>query len=282
MSIQKKIFERILNMAQIHNIGVLHRGPNMLWTCRWNEDRVESSIGYQLIKNPYDQSLKLRLHYRILPGGPAGKENRLDYTIAVRTSLSYKRKTWFWFVCPLIINGKPCQRRVRNLYLLPSSEYFGCKHCRDLVIRSLPSQETSVFRQTRFDPSDVLTRPTEGFLPDLRLGWRPAAAREICTKCGCLSEGLYCCNCGARIDGTQETSFFEILGIGSGASPDEVLVAFKTRLKEYHPDRVAHLGKKLQRLAEDELKQINLAYETLSDPDRRSAYLREFASKSQQ
>jgi DnaJ like chaperone protein len=62
--------------------------------------------------------------------------------------------------------------------------------------------------------------------------------------------------------------------VDPAASFQAVRVAFTTRLKEYHPDRVAHLGQKLQKVAEEEIKHINLAYETLKDPGRRNEYLR--------
>ncbi|MFW5870329.1 MAG: hypothetical protein ACOCVL_01550, partial [Candidatus Sumerlaeota bacterium] len=178
-SVQQKIYERVLNMAQMHQIGVLQRGPNMLWTCRWNEGGKESSIVYELVKNPYDNTMKVRFKYRVL--AEAGlAEKPMDYTVPIKTSRSYKGKTWYWFVCPLIINGKSCKRRVRNLYFLPNSMYFGCKHCRDMMMRSLPPKKRSFFRQTDHKPApkkeagnngtrrQAQTGPSSGnFMPDL-------------------------------------------------------------------------------------------------------------------
>jgi hypothetical protein len=42
----------------------------------------------------------------------------------------------WWFVCPLVVNGVACGRRVGNLYLPPSGRYFGCRHCNNLTYAS--------------------------------------------------------------------------------------------------------------------------------------------------
>jgi hypothetical protein len=42
----------------------------------------------------------------------------------------------WWFVCPLIVDGRPCGRRVGKLYLPPRSRYFGCRHCHELTYTS--------------------------------------------------------------------------------------------------------------------------------------------------
>lgn len=55
----------------------------------------------------------------------------------------------------------------------------------------------------------------------------------------------------------------EILGISHGASKDEILAAYRKGVKQYHPDRVAHLGKDLQELANKKFIEIKEAYNTL-------------------
>lgn len=42
----------------------------------------------------------------------------------------------YWFTCPLVVNGVPCQRRVAKLYLPPNNRYFGCRTCHRLTYRS--------------------------------------------------------------------------------------------------------------------------------------------------
>ncbi len=40
-----------------------------------------------------------------------------------------------WFTCPRITDGLVCNQRVKKLYLLPGSPYFGCRTCHDLRYR---------------------------------------------------------------------------------------------------------------------------------------------------
>ncbi len=63
----------------------------------------------------------------------------------------------------------------------------------------------------------------------------------------------------------SESSFdpYEILGIDSSASGEEIQVAYRARMHEYHPDKVAHLGEELQRVSHRKAVEIQQAYEQL-------------------
>ena len=41
-----------------------------------------------------------------------------------------------WFVCPLVVSGRACRRRIGKLYLPPGQKYFGCRRCYDLTYQS--------------------------------------------------------------------------------------------------------------------------------------------------
>jgi molecular chaperone DnaJ len=65
---------------------------------------------------------------------------------------------------------------------------------------------------------------------------------------------------------TAERDYYEVLGIGRDATPEDVKKAFRRLAMEYHPDRNKARG------AEERFKEINRAYEVLSDPERRQMY----------
>jgi len=58
---------------------------------------------------------------------------------------------------------------------------------------------------------------------------------------------------------------YEILGINQGASQSEIRKAYLLAAQKYHPDKVEHLGKDLQKIAQDKFIQIQEAYTILSN-----------------
>ena len=60
--------------------------------------------------------------------------------------------------------------------------------------------------------------------------------------------------------------FYGILGVAKSASADEIKRAYRKLARQYHPDVNKDAG------AADKFKEINEAYQTLSDPNKRSQY----------
>ena len=55
-------------------------------------------------------------------------------------------------------------------------------------------------------------------------------------------------------------SVYKILEIDSSASDNDVKKAYRKMAVKYHPDKVAHLGKEIQKTAEEKFKAVNDAY----------------------
>ena len=65
----------------------------------------------------------------------------------------------------------------------------------------------------------------------------------------------------------QYKDYYETLGVPRGASDDDIKKAFRKLARVYHPD-VA----KNKKQAEEKFKEINEAYEVLSDSAKRKRY----------
>ena len=61
--------------------------------------------------------------------------------------------------------------------------------------------------------------------------------------------------------------FYELLGVGQAATPEEIKKAYRRKARELHPDANPH-----DPSAEDRFKELARAYEVLSDPDQRARY----------
>jgi DnaJ like chaperone protein len=62
----------------------------------------------------------------------------------------------------------------------------------------------------------------------------------------------------------DEDRYYQVLGLSPDASPEEIKRAYRTLVKENHPDKVAHLGEAYTKIANQRLSQINQAYDYLS------------------
>ena len=65
-----------------------------------------------------------------------------------------------------------------------------------------------------------------------------------------------------RADSAQERPWYDVLMISPTSTIAEIQAAYKSLIRQYHPDKVASLGEDLRVLAESKSKEINSAYQT--------------------
>lgn len=62
---------------------------------------------------------------------------------------------------------------------------------------------------------------------------------------------------------------YAVLELPIGASKDEIVAAYQKRVREYHPDKTAHLGRDLREMAHKKFIAIQAAYDLLARGDRK-------------
>ena len=66
---------------------------------------------------------------------------------------------------------------------------------------------------------------------------------------------------------SEKRDYYEVLGVSKDADAKEIKKAYRKLAMKYHPDK--NPGDKA---AEEKFKEINEAYEVLSDEEKRSTY----------
>ncbi|GLQ48993.1 DnaJ family molecular chaperone [Dyella flava] len=59
----------------------------------------------------------------------------------------------------------------------------------------------------------------------------------------------------------EPSAWFVVLGVAEDADKADIERAYRIKISQYHPDKVAQMGDDIRQLAETRCKEINAAYE---------------------
>jgi hypothetical protein len=103
----------------------------MAWKNRYG--RILGSVGLVMLTS--EQGRKY-LCFNYTQTSSDGTKTEYKYEVALDATPCYFGGKRYWFLCPLIVDGQPCSRRVAKLYLPNNATYFGCRHCYGLTYNS--------------------------------------------------------------------------------------------------------------------------------------------------
>ncbi len=69
-----------------------------------------------------------------------------------------------------------------------------------------------------------------------------------------------------------QMTYYDILGVRSNATQDEIRAAYRERIRLFHPDRFMNQPEHIKKPLEEMSKRLNEAYEVLSDPNKGKEY----------
>ena len=123
----KSLSVKFLNEYHYFDGGIRQGG------CSWGRNGKETNnIGF-MVSTIKDEGY---VHFQyVYTNGGTGEKTELNYRARLIWVPHYFGGGRWWFICPLVINDQPCNRRVGVLYL-GNGKYFGCRHCYNLTYQS--------------------------------------------------------------------------------------------------------------------------------------------------
>ncbi len=70
----------------------------------------------------------------------------------------------------------------------------------------------------------------------------------------------------------KKRDYYEVLGLEKNASENDIKKAYRKAAMKYHPDKLAKASEAEKKEAEEKFKEINEAYQVLSEPESRKKY----------
>ena len=66
--------------------------------------------------------------------------------------------------------------------------------------------------------------------------------------------------------------YYKVLGVDKSATDDQIKSAYRKLAMKYHPDKFSTASEEEKKKAEEQFKEINQAYNVLSDKQKRANY----------
>ena len=120
----------ILDLAKLARDGLLLDSPGSgsLWWTNTRTGKQTASLGYRRERTTTGGWM----FHLLYTAGREHDRQDIDEPIPLLATRPHFGGVRWWFICPLVVAGNPCQRRVGKLYLPPGARYFGCRHCHGL------------------------------------------------------------------------------------------------------------------------------------------------------
>jgi len=67
----------------------------------------------------------------------------------------------------------------------------------------------------------------------------------------------------SKSNSAEKTDYYTVLGVKRNATKEDIKRAYYEKMKQYHPDKFAHLSKEFQELANKKAQELNKAYNAL-------------------
>lgn len=102
----------------------------MTWTRGEEKERV-ASISFRPVEDQDGRAFRFTY-----TAGKGENAREADYNVRMVKAVPHFGGVRWYFLCPLVVNGRLCLRRVSKLYLPPGGLYFGCRECYGLSYTS--------------------------------------------------------------------------------------------------------------------------------------------------
>jgi len=111
-----------LDVRRFHREGLLKPGHWFSWSW-WRAEQQVASIGVFV----YQDRVVLSYRHR---SGPSGEREDVEEQVALEWTACNFGGERPWFICPGVVNGMVCGKRIAILY--GPGKYVLCRHCYDL------------------------------------------------------------------------------------------------------------------------------------------------------